>query len=103
MKFETLRQKLTPTPKPQTEDAGGEETPADRCPEGSVFCRHGIHSGRFPISGMRVADARRVLNQLLNIDPEAVAVSNGQILPDDHIIGPDVESLNFVKKSSIKG
>jgi hypothetical protein len=68
-----------------------------------VYCRHGIHAGWFPIAGMPLGDARVILNQLLNIDPEAVAVINGQIVADDHIIGEDVELLNFVKKSSIKG
>ena len=103
MNFEMLRQKLVPAPKPQSPELGGEDSHSDGCPQGSVYCRHGIHSGRFPIAGMRVGDARRVLNQLLNIDPEAVAVAGGQILEDDHIIGPDIEALNFVKKSSIKG
>lgn len=105
MNFETLKKKLVPTPKPQTPPEGGTEDSGsgDGCPQGSVFCRHGIHSGWFPIAGMRLGDARPILNQLLNIDPEAVAVVNGQILDDDYVIGEDVELLNFVKKSSIKG
>jgi hypothetical protein len=82
---------------------GGDNHDPTGCPQGSVFCRHGIHSGWFPIVGMRLGEARPILNQLLNIDPEAVAVINGQIVGDDYVIGEDVELLNFVKKSSIKG
>ncbi len=87
----------------ETITGGGGETEPGGCPQGSVFCRHGIHSGWFPIAGMRLGDARPILNQPLNIDPEAVAVVNGQIVGDDFIIGENVELLNFVKKSSIKG
>ena len=105
MNFNLLKKK----PEPETTvqepiiGGGGDHPESGGCPQGSVFCRHGIHSGWFPIVGMRLGDARPILNQLLNIDPEAVAVINGQIVGDDHIIGQDVELLNFVKKSSIKG
>ena len=104
MNFNLLKKKAEPELQPQPPATGdnGHPEPAG-CPQGSVFCRHGIHSGWFPIVGMRLGDARPILNQLLNIDPEAVAVVSGQILTDDHVIGEEIELLNFVKKSSIKG
>ncbi len=68
-----------------------------------VFCRHGIHAGWFSIRGMRVGEARLILEPLLNIDPKAFAVVNGQVVEDDFVITGDVELLNFVKKSSTMG
>ncbi len=104
MSFEVLKNHIPPEVVPQEPIiGGGEETEATGCPEGSVFVRHGIHSGRFPIAGMRLGDARPILNQLLNIDPEAVAVINGQIVDDEFHIGENVELINFVKQSSVKG
>ena len=104
MNFRMLKKNAEPESMTQTTTVGGGDTAeSPGCPQGSVFCRHSIHSGWFPIAGMRLGDARPILNQLLNIDPEAVAVVAGQIVGDDYIIGEDVELLNFVKKSSIKG
>jgi hypothetical protein len=69
----------------------------------SVFCQCSIHDGHFPVAGMTVGEARRVLAPLLHIEPEAVAVINGQIVEGDVVIGDDVAMLNFVKPSSVKG
>jgi hypothetical protein len=71
--------------------------------ERSVFCQHGLHHGHFPVAGLTVGEARQTLTQLLNIDPESVAVINGELVPDDYRIGEQVAMLNFVKKSSVKG
>ena len=71
--------------------------------ERSVFCQHGLHHGHFPVAGQTVGEARRTLTQLLHIDPDAVAVINGEIVGDDHSIGEEIAMLNFVKKSSVKG
>ena len=71
--------------------------------ERSVYCRHGLHDGHFPVAGLSVREARRTLTQLLNIDPQAVAVINGEIVDDDYVIGEQVTSLNFVKRSSVRG
>jgi hypothetical protein len=87
--------------------AGGETTPAAPAVatvERSVYCSHGIHNGHFPVAGLTVAEARRTLNHLLNIDPDAVAVIAGQIIADENqIISVDTAMLSFVKKSSVKG
>jgi hypothetical protein len=68
-----------------------------------VYCRHGIHDGHFPLAGITVGEARRLLGPLLHLDPKAVAVINGKIVPDDHTIGPDVAAINFMKESMVKG
>lgn len=105
MSFELKKTPNVEVQPPPISDAGAADDapPQDSCPQGSVFCRHGIHNGWFPIQGMRMGDARQVLNTLLNVDPEAVAVINGNIVDDDYVIGEDIEMINFVKKSSIKG
>ena len=68
-----------------------------------VYCRHGIHDGYFPLAGISVGDARRMLGPLLHLDPKAVAVINGTIVPDDHTIDSDVAAINFMKESMVKG
>jgi hypothetical protein len=68
-----------------------------------VYCRHGIHDGHFPLAGITVGEARRLLGPLLHLDPKAVAVINGKIVGDDHVIGPDVAAINFMKESMVKG
>jgi hypothetical protein len=71
----------------------------------SVEVRHGIHSGAFPVAGMTVAQARRTLAGLLNIDPEAIAVLNGRPVRDEEsrVIAESEQILSFVKRSSTRG
>ena len=54
--------------------------------ESSVLVSSGIHRGRFPVGGMTVRAARRVLGPMINIDPSAVAVINGQIVDEDTVL-----------------
>lgn len=68
-----------------------------------VYCRHGIHDGHYPLAGLTVGEARRLLGPLLHLDPKAVAVINGKIVRDDQTIGPDVAAINFMKESMVKG
>jgi hypothetical protein len=68
-----------------------------------VYCRHGIHDGHFPLAGITVGEARRLLGPLLHLDPKAVAVINGAIVPDDFVVGPEVGAINFMKESMVKG
>ena len=49
------------------------------------------------------ARAGLVLTTLLNIDPQAVAVVNGQVVPEDTVIQEHTNLLSFVKPSAIKG
>src|SRR5439155_26477026 len=97
-------------PRPQTRPAGtplaegGNGTPQNPTTgERAVLVSHGIHRGHFPITGMRVSEARRTLARLLNLDPAAVAVINGQVVAEDTTIGEDVSLLSFVKPSAVKG
>jgi hypothetical protein len=69
----------------------------------NVLVSHGIHRGRFPIGGMQVRDARSALQNLINIDPSAVAVINGQPVDEETVIPENVTLLSFVKPSSLKG
>ena len=68
-----------------------------------VYCRHGIHDGHFPLADITVGEARRMLGPMLHLDPKAVAVINGKIVGDDHVIGPEVAAINFMKESMVKG
>jgi hypothetical protein len=100
----TLRP-LPPSPQHQVAPGGSlGEQPPEESSSCSVMVNYGIHRGCFPIAGMRIRDARQVLVQLMNIDPSAVAVVNGNPVTDENeIIGEDVRVLHFVKPSSIKG
>jgi hypothetical protein len=69
----------------------------------NVVVSHGIHRGRFPVGGMSVAAARRILGPLINIDNEAVAVINGAPVEEETIIDEHITMLSFVKPSSIRG
>ena len=83
---------------------GSAEPPESDHSSRSVLVNYGIHRGSFPIAGMRIRDARQVLARLMNIDPSAVAVINGEpILEEDQVIGDAVQVLHFVKPSSVKG
>ncbi len=69
----------------------------------SVSVSYGIHHGRYPIGGMSVGDARRTLQRLINIDPDALAIINGSPVDEEHQITEDVSMLAFVKPSAMKG
>lgn len=75
----------------------------DEEPRPRILCRYGIHCGWFPIGGMRLEDARLLLDPLLEIDPKAKAVIAGTIVGDDFVITGNVELLSFVKHASIMG
>src|SRR5262245_14991441 len=102
---------LLTKPRPQETSAVGAtfaqsatlEEPRYEAVERSVLVQHGIHSGHFPVAGLRVRDVRQTLTQLLNIDPQAVAVVNGQVVSEDTVIQENVKLLSFVKPSAIKG
>lgn len=91
-------------PPPGAEPAAG-ATDAPPTPPGGVLVHHGIHQGQFPVAGQTVAQARRILAPMMNIDPEAVAVIGGQIVEDEdeRVITESAQMLSFVKRSSVKG
>ena len=73
--------------------------------EKMVTVTHGIHHKDFPVSGMTVAQIRRTLFSILNIDPGSVAVIDGHVIKDEDsriVIGKD-HLVSFVKESSIRG
>lgn len=71
---------------------------------GGTLVHHGIHAGTYPIAGLTVAQARRLLS-FMNIAPDAVAVIGGEIVADEasRVVDESVELLSFVQKSSVKG
>lgn len=97
--------KRPPTIQPEIFTGGPPGDPShDEAGCRNVLVNYGIHRGRFPIGGMRVREARQVLQRLLNIDPSAVAVINGTpVMDPEQIIGDDVRMIHFVKPSSVKG
>jgi hypothetical protein len=97
--------KPSPHVQPEVVCGGGPAgDPHEETNSGSVLVNYGIHRGRFPVGGMRIREARQVLERLLNIDPSAVAVINGSpIVDEDQVIDDRVAMLHFVKPSSIKG
>lgn len=99
--FRSRPQAAPPAPAPVA-NVPPPSQPATQASPG-VYCRHGIHDGHFPLQGITVGEARRMLSPLLNLDPKAVAVINGKIVGDDQTIGPEVAAINFMKESMVKG
>ncbi len=98
--------RLAPTPNsdlaaPRVAEGGG-----DAGDEGATTrVQYGIHLARYPLRGMSVAQVRRFLSPILNIDPTAVAVIGTTRIEDEeahHVTGEE-PMLSFVKPSSVKG
>lgn len=70
--------------------------------EQDVEVIHGVYAQTFPLGGMSVRRARSELADRMNIDPEAVAVVNGDEVDEDTIL-TEGQVLNFVKHSGEKG
>lgn len=70
--------------------------------EGQVEVIHGVYAHTFPLSGMTVGQARTELADRMNIDPESIAVVDGNEVGDDTVLGEGMV-LNFVKHSGEKG
>ena len=70
---------------------------------GTVNVQHAMHSFHLDVAGQKVSDVKGKFSKLLNIDPEAIAVIDGNEVSDDTVIGEGVETLHFVKRSSVKG
>jgi hypothetical protein len=89
--------------KPVAPDIADENEPEPEVDSTSVTVSYGIHHGRYPIGGMTVGDARRTLQRLINIAPNALAVINGAPVDEEHQITEDVSMISFVKPSAMKG
>lgn len=70
--------------------------------EGHVEVIHGVYAHTLPLSGMTVGQARTELADRMNIDPESIAVVDGNEVGDDTILG-EGQVLNFVKHAGEKG
>ena len=69
-----------------------------------VEITHGIHKKILPVGGSRISEVRDALQHEFNIDPLAVAVICGEVVPEDHVICEnDMGLLTFVKKAAVKG
>jgi hypothetical protein len=69
----------------------------------NVSVSYGIHHGRYPIGGLTVREARATLQNLINIDLNAVAVINGAEVDENQQITPGVTLLSFVKPTALRG
>ncbi len=70
--------------------------------QGQVEVIHGVHSHTMPLAGMSVDQVRAELSDRMHIDPEAVAVVNGEPVNEDFVLG-EGQVLTFVKAAGEKG
>ena len=100
----TRPQKTKSSPKP-CPDASPETPSADDGKGAGILVNHSIHHGVYPVVGLSVAGARRVLSTMMNLDPNSAAVIAGEIIEDEdeRVILENDEMLSFVKRSSVKG
>lgn len=62
----------------------------------------GANRDNFQLAGQSVASARRFLAPILNIEPGAAALVNGQEVKGNRILQPH-DQLEFVRKAGEKG
>lgn len=87
--------------KPDLPTPGEEESGV---PQGHVHVSYGVHSGTYPIQGLTFDEAKKSLQKLLNLDPSAVPVIDGEIVEDlGETIGVDIDKMHWVKPSAVKG
>ena len=70
--------------------------------EGGVEVVHGVYAHSFPLGGMTVGQARSELADRMNLDPDSIAVVDGNEVGDDTVLG-EGQVLNFVKHAGEKG
>lgn len=80
-----------------------DDTPEPRQDSRNVTVTYGIHKGRYPIGGLRIREARQVLNGMIHIDESAIPVINGRPVDPEQRIDENVTMLAFVKPSAMKG
>ena len=69
---------------------------------GDVSVVHGVYAHSYPLAGLRVRDARNHLEQRMNIDPDAVAIVDGDEASEDTMLA-EGQVLTFVKHAGEKG
>lgn len=75
---------------------------AATAPGGNVNVVHGCYGHSFPLAGMTVGEARAQLEERMNIDPDAVAVLDGNDVDDEALLA-EGQVLTFVKHAGEKG
>ncbi len=63
---------------------------------------HGVHAHSLPLAGRTVGQARSELSERMNIAPDAVAVIDGNTVPEDAVL-TEGQVLTFVKHAGEKG
>ena len=70
----------------------------------SVEVIHGVHSHTLPLVGMTVSQAREELSERMHIDPEALAVVDGEeVSQEADFVLAGRQTLNFVKPAGERG
>jgi hypothetical protein len=70
--------------------------------EGQVEVIHGVYAHSLPLVGMTVGQARAELSERMNIDPQAMAVVDGNQCDEDTVL-TEGSVLNFVRQAGEKG
>jgi hypothetical protein len=70
--------------------------------EADVLVISGANCQPFPVAGRMVGEVRETLAYIMNIDPHATALVNGNIVPRDYVLQQD-ETLEFTKEGGEKG
>ncbi len=72
--------------------------------EASVEVIHGVHSHTLPLVGMTVRQARVELSERMHIDPDALAVVDGEeVSQEADFVLAGKQILNFVKPAGERG
>ncbi len=70
----------------------------------SVEVIHGVHSHTLPLAGMTVRQAREELSERMHIDPDALAVVDGEeVSQEADFVLAGRQILNFVKPAGERG
>ena len=70
--------------------------------EGDVFIISGANSQPFPVATRTVGETRAMLQYIMNIGPEAVALLNGRPVVPDQVLQQG-DTLEFTKEGGEKG
>jgi hypothetical protein len=89
---------FSPGPDPFSDDFAATATAT----QGSVDVIHGVYAHSLPLAGMTVRQARGELQERMNIDPDAIAIVDGNEVDEDTVLAEN-QVLNFVKHAGEKG
>ena len=99
MATETLREERVGVgPTPFSDEFGGRDTVSHK----RVQVIHGVYAHSLPLVGMTISQARRELEDRMNIAPEAVAVVDGIEVSEEEVLR-ESQVLNFLSPAGEKG